>query len=160
MHSFWVPGDPIPQGSMVPFVHPRTKRAMVHASNAALLNPWRKRVAKAASLAGIASFGAHDPIWLRLTFHLARPQTLPKGRTHWPTTFPDCDKAARAILDALTLDLAGKGLGLYPDDAQVVGMVARKVYAGQRGPGVLIEVSDRDFDESQPAQAHLLEVTQ
>jgi crossover junction endodeoxyribonuclease RusA len=101
---------------------------------------WRETVRAAAH-------AAHDgaplagPVNVHLVFRAARP------KAHWrvagrlaitaprrPTTRPDVDKLARAVLDALT------GV-VFTDDSQVVELVAIKRYAtAEHGPGVHITV--------------------
>lgn len=72
------------------------------------------------------------PISLSIVFRLPRPKSKPKHVT-MPTSRPDLDKCVRGAIDALT------GV-LFKDDAQVVAIVARKVYtAGAACAEFLIE---------------------
>ena len=100
---------------------------MIH-SRAAELASWRALIAYRAKEAGCHPI--EGPVTIRLIFHYRRPKTV--KRNH-PTVAPDLDKQIRSVLDALT------GVA-YLDDAQVVRIVAEKVYASP--VGVKIEVSD------------------
>ena len=128
-----VHGTPAPQGS---------KRhvgngVMVESSGAVL--PWRQAVAEAWREAGrIHLFGAVE---MEVTFSLARPAghyradgTLrPNARAH-PYVRPDLDKLLRSTLDALSKDARA-----VLDDARIVAVTARKVYADPpRLPGAVI----------------------
>ena len=86
------------------------------------------------------------PLSVAVTFVLRRPAghfrtgittagTLRPAAPRFPGGRPDVDKLARAVLDGL---VSG---GVMADDAQVVVLVARKVYASNgEAPGALIEV--------------------
>jgi Holliday junction resolvase RusA-like endonuclease len=81
---------------------------------------WEQRIAtEAQKVGGGALFTG--PVILTVAFHLPRPKSLPKRVTHHMTR-PDCDKATRCVLDALT------GV-LYGDDGQVVELHVRKQFA-------------------------------
>jgi Holliday junction resolvase RusA-like endonuclease len=81
---------------------------------------WQQLVAEQAQT--VAQDGLFQgPVVLTVTFHLPRPQSLPKRQVHH-TKKPDLDKLVRNTKDAL------KGV-LYGDDAQVVDLHARKTYA-------------------------------
>jgi crossover junction endodeoxyribonuclease RusA len=81
---------------------------------------WEQRIAtEAQKVAGDGLFVG--PVVLLVTFHLPRPKSLPKRVLHH-TTRPDCDKAARCVLDALT------GV-LYHDDGQITELHVRKAFA-------------------------------
>jgi Holliday junction resolvase RusA-like endonuclease len=70
------------------------------------------------------------PLAIELTFHLPRPQSLPKRVLHHIKK-PDCSNLLRAVEDAL------KGV-VYRDDSQLVDVVVRKRYSD--APGVEIRV--------------------
>ncbi len=137
--SFFVAGIPVPQGSMKGFVV--NGRAVVTADNKKT-RPWRQDVAAAAEEAAFR-FPGDTPIAVYLTFYMPRPKNhygtgrntaqLRASAPPFPTTKPDVDKLARAILDAL------KTAGVYRDDAQVVDLVTHKVYDAGR-PGVQVHV--------------------
>jgi Holliday junction resolvase RusA-like endonuclease len=60
------------------------------------------------------------PVAVGLRFYMPRPKS--KKKAVFPTTKPDIDKLARAALDALSTVV-------FRDDAQVIALQARKVYA-------------------------------
>jgi Holliday junction resolvase RusA-like endonuclease len=138
--AFEVHGAPVGQGSTM-----RTTTGHVRHANAQRLRPWRNDVATAA----VAAMEGRPPwtgaVRIECVFGIARP------RGHWrtgaradelrpsapavPTSNPDLDKLARAILDALT------GI-VYRDDAQVVDLQLSKWYGA---PGVQVwATTDRD----------------
>jgi crossover junction endodeoxyribonuclease RusA len=120
--TFRVEGTARPQGSMHAFAYrkkvTRTLGARI-VSDSPHLAEWRQAVAAAARAmipTGRTTYaGAVD---VAATFALHRPQ---RGAGTLPTTRPDVDKLARAILDALT------GI-VWVDDAQVVALHVAKRY--------------------------------
>lgn len=140
---FHVLGEPVAQGSMVPFQVPGMKVPSMHASNAGPLNRWRKAVAVAATNAARGQVAGKDmPVRMQLTFRFTPPKNMPKGRIAM-TVAPDTDKLTRACLDAMTIKewpRLGK-LGLYADDKQVNDVHAVKVYATPNYPaGAYVQV--------------------
>jgi len=137
--AFVVNGTAQPKGSARAFVPLAWARAAVRQGRAPRAvvttdNPrskdWEARVARRAQAVVAAGGGAFvGPVALAITFALPRPASV---RRRAPTTRPDVDKLARAVLDALT------GV-LYADDAQVVDLHTRKRYAVTR-PGAWIAV--------------------
>lgn len=129
--EFAVDGVPIPQGSKTAFVV--GKRAVVTDANKGTLKPWRALVTAAALDALARSF--QDPlegaIDVEVVFSFVRPKSVPLTRVY-PSVKPDVDKLARAVLDGLT------DSGLFRDDAQVVRLVATKVYASTPGARVIV----------------------
>lgn len=113
-----VVGTPAPQGS---------KR---HVGNGVMIEssrnvaPWRDAVAYAAREAMLAGdrLPFDGPLMLDVTFRLPRPKSAPKSRTR-PFQRPDVSKLVRSTEDALTT------AGVWRDDAQVVDLAARKVFA-------------------------------
>ncbi len=139
-----VSGTPAPQGSVSAFVvagkdggRPRAvvTEGKKSSPGRVALDKWREAV----SAAGRAWQTEHGdpplldgPIRVWLTLWLPRPKSLPKWR--WlPSTKPDADKLLRATLDALTKVI-------YADDARIVELHVRKLYAVDRGPGAVIRV--------------------
>lgn len=109
-------GEPIPQGSMRAVARGRI------VSDNDRLRPWRDSVAWHVRDAMGDTPPLTGPLEVRAAFVLPRPQSAPKRR--WaPDRKPDLDKLLRALLDAAT---AG---GAWVDDAQVVAVTTRKVYA-------------------------------
>jgi Holliday junction resolvase RusA-like endonuclease len=143
-----VAGTPRPQGSKRPVRNKHTGRIhMVESSER--LPDWRADIRDAAMRAvdGVPTSAYWErPLVVGIQFRLARPKShylpantrrtapelRPEAPTH-PAGKPDTDKLIRAVLDALT------GL-VWRDDAQVVDILARKVY-GER-PGAEITVSE------------------
>ncbi len=124
--GIWVPGTPVPQGSMT-CVGGRGKiRHNIQSSNKAELHPWRDKVTAAALTIWPDLRDYTGPVRVEITFTVTRPATAPAGRV-WPhvRSGGDVDKLARAVLDALS---PRKGPRTLADDAVVVQLVARKVY--------------------------------
>ena len=126
-----VNGIPAPQGSKRHVGNGR----MVESSRA--VAPWREAVRaetqRAIYVEGQAAWGSEEPVGVIISFRLPRPKSAP-ARIRLPAKRPDVDKLARAVLDGL---VAG---GAFPDDAQVVQLLATKVYAGHNPPGAVISV--------------------
>lgn len=109
-------GEPIPQGSMRAVARGRI------VSDNERLRPWRDTVAWHVRDAMAGREPLTGPLEVNATFVLPRPPSAPKRR--WaPEKKPDLDKLLRALLDAATTG------GAWVDDAQVVAVTARKVYA-------------------------------
>lgn len=130
--TFDVEGEPIPQGSKVCTCVRGFPRMFESNKNWA---KWRTRVAQVARAQAV-TWTAATPLVVEMIF------TFPYNATHagaeWKTSKPDIDKLIRAVLDGITFDK--RGLGVLPDDSQVVRLVVDKVYGGQ--PGVRIRVTD------------------
>jgi len=102
---------------------------------------WEQRIATEAQT--VASDGLFvGPVIIAVTFWLPRPKSLPKYVRHHLTR-PDCDKAARCVLDALS------GV-LYHDDKQVVALHVRKLFAAPAAPtGARIVVEEAEEPDPQ-----------
>lgn len=131
--AFEAAGIPRPQGSLTPWVSAATGKVHVSHSGGVVFAKWRGIVAATArrSFDGPPMTG---PVGVQMLFRLPRPAGASPGTF---TTPPDVDKLSRAVLDAL----AGV---VYVDDAQVVRLVASKVYAAPpwSDPGVVVNVED------------------
>lgn len=170
-YGFVLLGDPVKQGDLK-CVGKNGHHQLVH-SNAAELKPWRDRVAYGGKAMRRDKAAEHQPIDLVVTFTLARPAkhwgtgrnaaVLKTSAPQYPTSYPDLDKLARAVGDALT-KIA------YPDDAQIVDLIARKRYADDRAltlnpprdtagitltpddglpcPGVVIRIYPKETDDA------------
>ena len=114
MKSFFIPGTPIPQGSMKIIGN----RRMIHTRQKDLY-AWREAVGQAATGAGVQPL--EGSVTVDAWFYLQRKKSV--TRDH-PNVRPDLDKLTRAILDALT------GIA-YKDDAQVTRINVSKEYAKQ-----------------------------
>lgn len=118
MISYFVEGDPAPQGSKNGFVK-NGRVVMVESSKK--VKPWREAVAwqtKAKVNEPMTS-----PVEIALVFHLPRPKSVTRK---WPSVKPDLDKLIRSTFDGLTTG------GLYTDDALVIAVSASKQYATDR----------------------------
>lgn len=149
--TFFVRGLPQTQGSMKAIESASTGRPIVVQDKPKGLREWRRAVGdEARRMAGFTA-PADGPIRLALHFFLPRPKghflpansrrpepVLSPSAPAFPTTKPDVDKLARAILDALKYDGA-----VYRDDAQVVRMVVSKDYAdADYPPGVEVTLAE------------------
>lgn len=147
--SFHVLGVPVGQGR-VSFLG--KGRGAKH-SNAALLKPWREKVAAAAHNAVLADrraglrrdFPLTGPVGLVLHFTMPKPKSAPKGRRTFPATRPDISHLIRAVEDAISLPSENVATRLLNDDGQVVYELATKAYPGEEEqaldePGVLVHV--------------------
>lgn len=137
-------GQPITQGS-------KTRgRYGMYDDNAAKLRPWRAKVKNAAldalTAGRIGDVPVHrppldGPVYVEVTFTVAKPASAPKRRRTWPIKqrSGDIDKLTRAAFDSLT------DAGVWKDDSQVVEVLARKSFPGEHPaalgePGAVIHV--------------------
>jgi hypothetical protein len=122
MISFWIDGEPAPQGSKTGFIK-NGRVVMVESSKK--VKPWRAAVfettARHMSWETLSAFD--KPVKIRLAFHLPRPKTVTRK---WPGVKPDLDKLIRSTFDGLTMG------GLYTDDALVISVSATKQYSTDR----------------------------
>lgn len=127
MLEFSIPGTPIPQGSKRHVGNGR----MIEANPK--LRPWRAEVTRAAlrALNGKPIFDKTDGILVELQFFLPRPKTVTRSM---PTVKPDIDKLVRAVLDGIT------DSGIWPDDSQVVKLVATKNYTSDTLGKVFVKI--------------------
>jgi Holliday junction resolvase RusA-like endonuclease len=120
--AFTVLGEPVPQGSSRAFYVPKLNRAVITNANPRT-RIWRSSVSDAArSARGDALPLEGVGVEVLVEFYLPRPASAPK-RVTVPAKKPDVDKLLRAILDGIT------DAGVWRDDAQVVRVVATKVFA-------------------------------
>lgn len=117
--SFFVPGEPITEGSVW---RTRVKRAAQEAAREA---GWEPRY--------------DGPVAVNAAFFLPRPKSAKKRL--WPHVKPDLDKLIRAVCDALA---PYKQPGVLRDDSRIVTWHATKDYADAYKPGALIYVSRVD----------------
>jgi crossover junction endodeoxyribonuclease RusA len=129
--TFDVIGRPAPQGSKKSIGNNR----FVESSK--FLPAWRKAVRVAAEEAVIASMWARvsGPVELEVMFYLDRPSSVSTVKRPYPIVPPDIDKLLRSVQDSLT------GV-IYEDDAQIIRVLAWKVYADTRVPGAFIRVNE------------------
>ena len=129
------------------FGHPAPQGSKRHVGNGVLIEssarvkPWRQDV-RAAALEADAHFDG--PVSLTVGFLLRRPAShfrtgrnahlLRDSAPPYPGKKPDIDKLLRSTLDGL-----GES-GIWRDDAQVVEVVARKLYADHEPVGAHITI--------------------
>jgi Holliday junction resolvase RusA-like endonuclease len=118
MYSYWIDGEPAPQGSKNGFVK-NGRVVMVESSKK--VKPWREAVATTTQAQVTCSL--QNAVEIALVFHLPRPKTVSRK---WPAVKPDLDKLIRSTFDGLTTG------GLYTDDALVIAVSASKQYATDR----------------------------
>jgi len=118
----------------------RSPRAVVTSDNPAARG-WQDLVRGQAQTLYEPPFAG--PVVVAVEFRLSRPKSLPRRVVHCVRK-PDIDKLARNVLDGLT------GV-LFLDDAAVVDLRARKVYAApDEGPGATITVVDATPPDPDP----------
>ena len=123
LYDVFVPGDPKGQ--------PRPRAFAFH-GKARVYDPgtaehWKSQIALAFPLA-IQTYSGPVTVLLHFAFkrpkgHLRRDGSVKPTAETYHTGKPDCDNAAKAVLDALTT------LGAWGDDAQVARLVVGKTYA-------------------------------
>ena len=147
--EFYARGLPLPEGSTKSFIIKpkdggRARVATTH--NNPKMEKWRQDI-KAAAIArndevfeGDRFFRPKnknhigDGVRVVCTFYMHRPKNAKAGS--YPSVYPDVDKLARAVLDALT-DV------LWDDDSQVIVLMVRKQYQKEgEGPGVNVLVEN------------------
>lgn len=128
MVEVYVPGTPVPQGSLAQGAGGR-----LYWSNSKRLRPWRN-----AMTAIIQAFmprdlgdGYDDGVRVDLVFYHERPVSV--KRKH-KITAGDLDKLTRAALDSLT------DSKIITDDSRVVELRCSKQYADEHPEGVIIKV--------------------
>ena len=134
--SFFVPGEPITEGSTRAFAS--GQRVVVTHDRGPELALWRLAV-KDAALKAAREAGwepRYDgPVRVTVIFYLPRPKSVPASR-YWPHVKPDLDKLVRAIGDALA---PYKRPGVLRDDSRIVEWTARKLYDDT--PGAWVHVA-------------------
>ena len=140
MTTIKVSGTPAPQGSQRAFVHRHTGRAVVVESSAKV-RPWRAAITAACKAERVPHH--EGPVTVSVIFYMPRPRshhradgvTLRPTAPVSPSVRPDLDKLLRSTLDGLT------DAGVIEDDARIVSISARKIYAvPPEPPGALITI--------------------
>jgi Holliday junction resolvase RusA-like endonuclease len=130
MISAFVPGTPVPQGSVDVY------RGHIVAVKAPL-REWRTKI-RAATMARHNGEPMDGPLNVSLVFQLAPPK---KPRWWAPAVKPDADKLVRAVFDSLSTTKKEKGV--ITDDARIVSFTAAKVY--HHSPGVYITITKAEY---------------
>lgn len=138
--SFFVPGEPITEGSTRAFAS--GQRVVVTHDRGPELDQWRLKVAKAAEAAARKAGWEpryDGPVAVTAAFFLPRPKSAKKRLV--PHVKPDLDKLIRAVGDALA---PYKQPGVLKDDSRIVTWRATKDYDDAYKSGALIYVSRVD----------------
>lgn len=149
--KFYVPGQPVAQGSMLGHIV-RGKRGgyVAKSRQPPKLRNWRHQVAwrcwEAMKAEGLLLEPLEDgPVELYVIAFSVKPQRPHPKRKYLPATRPDLDKILRAVGDALT------GV-FYKDDSQVVNAMCFKRYGERAGLEVHVHAIDPDIDPLHPDQ--------
>lgn len=120
-------GKPSPQGSKKFMGTTKTGKGIL-LENSPKLIPWRNAVAVAAG-EELDRIGRPAPFSCALravmVFTFLRPKSVSRLKRPHVSVYPDLSKVIRATEDALT------DAGVWEDDALVVSLEARKVYANE-----------------------------
>lgn len=138
--SFFVPGEPITEGSTRAFTS--GQRVVVTHDRGRELDLWRLKVAHAAQAAAQDAGWEpryDGPVAVTAAFFLPRPKSAKKRLV--PHVKPDLDKLIRAVGDALA---PYKQPGVLKDDSRIVTWRATKDYDDAYKSGALIYVSRVD----------------
>ena len=137
--TFFVSGEPQPQGSTKSFYVKRINKVVTTHGNKDT-KAWRMRIGNEAQRANEAravffySGDCNHGYKVDCVFTFTKPKSAPKRRT-LNTKRPDLDKLVRAVLDGLTNVI-------IPDDAQVVDIIAAKRYGtSDERPGAKITIT-------------------
>jgi crossover junction endodeoxyribonuclease RusA len=136
-----VDGKPAPQGSKT-----RNRYGAIYDDSRAT-KPWREAVRGETQRAMAGQLPMAGPVAVTVSFRMTRPKghygsgrnagTVRASAPAFPFGKPDVDKLARAVLDGLT-----EG-GAFKDDAQVITLVASKMYSPRGGADIIVrEVSE------------------
>jgi len=122
MISFFIEGEPAPQGSKTGKV---VNGRVVMWEASAKVKPWREAVTieTARYMSWNTLEAITHPLEIALVFHLPKPKSVKRD---FPSVKPDLDKLVRSTFDGLTTG------GLYEDDALVIAFSASKIYATDR----------------------------
>lgn len=147
--SFFVPGEPVTQGSMRSFTNPKTGRTVIVHDKEKELSAWRDEITAFARHAW-AKAGwetLDEPVMVTLVAYVTPPK---RPRFPVPGMKPDLDKIQRAIGDALSPDQRpnkakpwkAKPWQALKEDSRIVRWKSEKLYAhGDVRPGVFIRVT-------------------
>jgi Holliday junction resolvase RusA-like endonuclease len=115
MITFFIEGEPAPQGSKTGFVK-NGRVIMIEASKK--VKPWREAVVTE-TMKHVACTMT-EPVEIALVFYLPKPNSV---KRKFPSVKPDLDKLIRSTFDGLTTG------GLYTDDALGIAVSASKKYS-------------------------------
>jgi crossover junction endodeoxyribonuclease RusA len=143
-------GTPAPKGSARAMNIAGRARLIASSSdsNAKAQKVWVKAIAHA--MAGVDELAIIGPVWVSITFRMARPKGhygkrgLRESAPMHPAVCPDVDKLARCCLDALT------GLA-FEDDSRIVSLYVGKQYAVPGREGARITVGAWGAEQQEAA---------
>lgn len=145
MIRFFVQGHPKGQPRMRAFARRMGEKVIARVYDGGSAEGWKGQVALAAKeYLPVPPF--EIPVVLHLEFYFPRPRShyragkrsaeLRDSAPGYFTSRPDADNLSKAVMDALTV------LRMWRDDAQVVHLIARKLYDDGRGPGCIISIRE------------------
>lgn len=137
--SFFAPGIPKGQPRPRAFARKMGNKFVARVYEAGTAEHWKSQVAMAWKEAGCPVMEARA-CRVELQFRFPRPKAhytkkglRPEAPTHH-TAKPDCDNAAKAVLDALTQ------IGAWKDDSHVAVLLIQKLY--HEAPGCAITIQE------------------
>jgi len=144
MAMFFVEGIPVTKGSTSSYLNKKTGRIVTTSASGKKLKDWENLIAYEAKKAGYTT--DDGPYRISLIFVLPKPKTT-KNDLPIAKNKNDLDKLTRAVLDGLT------GV-VYNDDAQVIMIVAEKIYTNNKWPkpGVAVSVFGALLEKSEVKQ--------
>ena len=136
----WVPGVPIPEGSVRAI--PVGRHARVIHDRGAELDRWRQSIGLNVRRAAVSAgwdLPLDEPVMVDVEFHLPRPK-----RPRWEdaATKPDLDKLQRAVGDGLCPRGGG---GVLREDSRIVRWGATKRYAPEE-PGAWLVITRQEVE--------------
>jgi Holliday junction resolvase RusA-like endonuclease len=135
MFQLFVPGEPRPQGSKKAFQRGAGRIVLVEANKH--LPAWREQMRKTFEMKMLELDNPFvTAVSVSLTFWITRPKSV---KREYATGTYDLDKLVRGVLDSLQDKV-------LTNDNLVVDLTARKNYADNHEPGVLVTVTPFDND--------------
>ncbi|EJZ84906.1 hypothetical protein HMPREF9241_01682 [Schaalia turicensis ACS-279-V-Col4] len=128
--NFFVPGEPVPEGSTKYVGHAAGRPILVHTDPD--LPQWRQTIGNVAALYARQAgwiLPLEEPISIRAVFFMPKPP-----RTKFkdsPARKPDLDKLIRAVGDALA---PKGGRGVIREDGRIIRWLAEKRWADEKHP--------------------------
>lgn len=139
MIDFYVQGEPVPKG------RPRfTRQGRFYTPKTTA--DYEKSIQKAFSESGQSPFSEGVPLKMIIDFYFTIPKSATKKNKQMMldgvikhVKRKDVDNCAKSVMDA------GNGL-MYPDDGQIVELVARKKYDYQPHTHIVIKEVEKDSE--------------
>lgn len=143
--AFFVPGEPVTEGSLTSFVHPKTRRVVTHHDNERELKQWRGRIGTYAKLRWQGP-PTVNPVKLSALFQLPRVVKTSAGPRRRSGRLParhgtgDLDKLVRSIGDALA------GI-VYENDSQICSFGETEKIFADDGMAVGVAIHIEELEE-------------